>query len=166
MVRMAAGASLKQGLPDLIPKQRSDGVAIFKRGNFAASLLLPLLLLGCSAISSSAEDAPASGPDASYNTMVANLIKDSFKEYASYQDFEISAYRWVHSLRGWTWLTCVRYRDKDRQLTYAVYIKAQKITASRYAIQSDACEQQTYTPFTLLGGARSPASGSGLEPLH
>jgi len=149
----------------LTPKQRRGAFGFLQDANLAALPLL-LSLLGCSAISSSAEDAPAAGPNPSYNTLVADLIKSSFKEYASYGDFEISAYRWVHSLQGWAWLTCVRYVDKGRRRTYAVYIKERGIVRSRYAVESDACGVQTYTPFALLGGAKSVPSSSGLEPLY
>jgi hypothetical protein len=145
----------------LTQQRRHAALSFLQYANLA--LLLPLLL-GCTAVSSSAEDAPASGPDPSSNTMVANLIKESFKDYASYEDFEISAYRWVHSPHGWVWLTCVRYEDKGRRRTYAVFIKGHEIADNRYAVRSDACDGQTYTPFTLLSGAK-PAN-SVLEPLY
>jgi len=147
----------------LTPQQRRAGLPFLQYAKRAAFFLL-LFLLGCSALSSSAENAPASGPDPSYNTMVANLITGSFKDYASYEDFEISAYRWVHSVHGWVWLTCVRYQDKGRRRTYAVFIKEHDVVDNRYAVQSDACDAQTYTPFALLGGAK-PAN-SVLEPLY
>jgi hypothetical protein len=149
----------------LIPKQRH--VACRSSQNAAsAALLLPFLLLGCSALSSPKEDAPASGPDPTFNTLIADHIKGSFKDYVSYNAFEISEYRWVHSVKGWSWLACVRFQDKGRRLTYALFIKQKEIVENRYAVATDGCGAQTYSPFELMGGTRSPGSSELLEPLY
>lgn len=149
----------------MVPKQYQ--VARWSLQNAAYSvLLLPFFLLGCSALSLPREDAPASGPDPTLNTLVADHVKGSFKDHASYDTFEISEYRWVHSIKGWSWLTCVRFQDKGRRLTYAVFIKQKDIIADRYAVTADGCGAQTYSPFELMGGRKNLSNSGILEPLY
>ena len=100
---------------------------------------------------------PASGPDPGYNNLVANHLKAVFKDRAFYDAFEISAFRWVHSLKGWTWITCVRFQDHGHPRTYAVFIKDGKLVDSRYAVQTDACNTQTYVAFDAMGPTRAAA---------
>lgn len=149
----------------LVPKQRHVAYRSLQNATYAA-LLLPFFLLGCSALSLPAEDAPASGPDPTFNALVADHIKGSFKDYASYDAFEISEYRWVHSVKGWSWLTCVRFQDKGRQLTYALFIKQKEIVENRYAVATDGCGAQTYSQFDLMGGTKSPGNSGLLAPLY
>jgi hypothetical protein len=52
---------------------------------------------------------PMTGPDPSYQGEVATHLKQVLKNYSAYDSFEISDLRWVHSIKGWTWLTCVRF---------------------------------------------------------
>jgi len=130
-----------------------------------AALLLALAAAGCSSLTGSTADAPASGPDPGYNTLVANRLKSSFKDHASYDAFEISDYRWVHSIVGWSWLSCVRFQERGHRRTYAVFIRANDIIETRYAVQTDGCDTASYAPFDLMTGAR-PASAGVLDPLY
>jgi hypothetical protein len=67
-----------------------------------AALLLALLLLPrCSELALPSEEMPAAGADPSYVNIVAHHLKTLFKNQASYDAFEISPFRWVHSLKGW-----------------------------------------------------------------
>ena len=50
---------------------------------------------------------PVTGPDPSYQGVVATHLKQVLKNYSAYDSFEVSDPRWVHSIKGWTWLTCV-----------------------------------------------------------
>ena len=147
------------------------------RNGVCAALLLALAVAaGCSSLAISGEDAPASGPDPAYNVKVANRIKNWFKDHASYEAFEISDYRWVHSITGWNWLTCVRFQERGHRRTYAVFLKGNEIVDSRYAVQADGCDTAGYTPFDLATGAATarpnpgeparPASARELDPLH
>ena len=165
MFRTAADPNGRVRTTGLIPKQQQIASGSLRRTAHAA-LLLPFLLLGCSALSLPREDAPESGPDPTYNKLVAEHIKDTFKDYASYDAFEISQYRWVHSIKGWDWLTCVRFQDKGRRLAYALFIKQKEIIEYRYAVETDGCDAQTYSPFAELGGAKSVDADGLLEPLH
>lgn len=110
--------------------------------------------------------APAAAtPDPAYTDLIANHIKKTFKESSSYDRFEISGVRWVHSIKGWTWLSCVRFDDHGHQRAYALFIKDGAIVDSRYAVQTDGCDTETYSPFAAMGTAM-PASIGTQEPLY
>ena len=94
-----------------------------RRGARAALLLAAAALLGflagCSGIAATTEDIAAIGPD------------PAFKNYASYDSFEIADPRWVHSIKGWNWLTCVRFQDHGHMRIYALFLNANKIVDDR-----------------------------------
>jgi hypothetical protein len=60
--------------------------------------------------------------------------------------------RWVHALKGWSWLACVHFVDHGHLRTYALFIQNGAVADARYAVQSDACGAQTYTPFDIVSG--------------
>ena len=130
-----------------------------------AALLLPLVLPGCSSLAQPQDDAPAAGPDPTYGKLIAKHLQ-SFKDLNTYSSFEISEFRWVHSIKGWSWLTCVRFQDHDRKLTYAVFLKADKIVDSRFAVETDGCGTQAYSTFAQMPNTAKPADGNMLDPLH
>jgi hypothetical protein len=122
-----------------------------------AALLLALFLLpGCSDLAMPSEEMPAAGADPSYVGTVAQYLKNLFKNQASYDAFEISPFRWVHSLRGWAWLTCVRFQDQGHPRVYAVFLKDGRVVDGRYAVQTDECDAQTYALFDAMRGAARP----------
>lgn len=131
-----------------------------------AALLLPLVLLGCSSLVLPKEDAPALGPDPTYNRMIAERLQKSFKDIRTYDSFEISEFRWVHTVKGWTWLTCIRFEDHGHKRAYALFLTEKEIIDSRYAVETDGCDTQTYSPFDLIAGQTSPANAGGLAPLY
>jgi hypothetical protein len=71
-----------------------------------AALLLTVVLLPLSDVAMP-QDMPASGVDPGFNKIVANHLNSIFKNRATYDAFATSAFRWVHSLKGWAWMTCV-----------------------------------------------------------
>lgn len=131
------------------------------------ALLLTLALLpGCSELAAQKDAAPAAGvPDPAYTDLIADHIKKTFKDRSSYDRFEISGVRWVHSIKGWAWLSCVRFNDHGHQRAYALFIKDGAIVDSRYAVQTDACDTETYSPFAAMGAAM-PASIGVQDPLY
>jgi hypothetical protein len=129
-----------------------------------AALLPASVLAGCSGIAVPDASAPAASPGASYNELIVGRLQ-SFNDYASYDAFEISDFRWVHSLKGWSWLTCVRFQDHGQQRTYALYIKEKNIILGRYAVETDGCDARAYSPFAPTNRPARPPS-SGLEPLY
>jgi hypothetical protein len=124
-----------------------------------ALLLGFALMSGCSNTASAGEEMPASEPDPAYNDVVARYIKETFKDHATYQAYEISTFRWVHSLKGWAWITCVRFQDQGHPRTYAVFVQESKVVDSRYAVQTDACNAQAYGPFSTMGAMRPGVLG-------
>jgi hypothetical protein len=105
------------------------------------------------------EGIPELAPDPSYRDVIANRLKTTFKDYSSYEAFEISSPRWVHSFQGWAWLVCVRFRAQGRNRTYALFVNGSNIIDARYAVKTDECGTQAYALFERMGG-------SGLDPLH
>jgi hypothetical protein len=93
---------------------------------------------------------PVTGPDPSYQGVVATHLRQVLKNYSAYDSFEISDPRWVHSIKGWTWLTCVRFRDQGRVRSYALFLDGNKIVDDRFAVQTDSCDLQTYYPFERM----------------
>ena len=65
----------------------------------------------------------------------------------------------VHSLKGWAWMTCVRFEDNGHPRTYAVFIQDGKVIDSRYAVQIDACNTETYAAFDAMGPSRAGVLG-------
>ncbi|MFY9895416.1 MAG: hypothetical protein WAK63_14935 [Xanthobacteraceae bacterium] len=147
--------------------RKQQGASTYLQTAACAALLLALAAAtGCSSLTVSTADVPPSGPDPAYDGMVANHVKSSFKDHASYDAFEISDYRWVHSITGWSWLACVRFQDKGHRRTYAVFLRAKDIIETRYAVQTDGCDTASYVPFDLMTGAARPANAGALEPVY
>jgi hypothetical protein len=107
-------------------------------------------LSGCAGLAAGNAEMPATGPDKSYQGVVAAHLKQVLKNYSAYDSFEISDPRWVHSIKGWTWITCVRFRDQDRVRSYALFLDGNKIVDDRFAVQTDSCDLQTYYPFERM----------------
>jgi hypothetical protein len=128
------------------------------RGAVVAAFLLIAVLLPLSD-AAVPQEMPTSEPDAGYYDLVAKYLKDTFKNLASYDAFAISAFRWVSSLKGWSWVTCVRFEENGHPRTYAVFIKDGKVIDGRYAVQIDACNTQTYAAFGAMGSTRAGVLG-------
>jgi hypothetical protein len=105
------------------------------------------------------EGVPEFAPDPSYRDVIAKHLKTTFKNYSSYEAFEISNPRWVHSFQGWTCLVCVRFQAQGHKRTYALFVTGSNIVDARYAVNTDECGTQAYALFEQMGG-------SGLNPLH
>ncbi len=133
-------------------------------------VVLTLVLTGCSELAGSTEAAPAGGVSGSVdpgaNALVANRMKAVFKDGASYQAFELAGLRWVHTLKGWSWLACVRFQDRGHQRFYAVFVKDGAVTDDRYAVETDACQAQSYVPFDLGLGTMRPAAFGIQQPIY
>ncbi len=142
---------------DLSPNEDLGSLMSLRHAAWAA-LLVSVALAGCSELASTTGE-PESGPEPSYREVIANYLKKTFKDYPSYEAFEISDPRWVHSFHGWNWLTCVRFQDRGRRRTYALFLDRSEIFDARYAVQTDQCGMQAYTAFEQMGG-------DGLAPLH
>ena len=141
----------------ILRKQRDAGSSAW-RAAVAALFVFAAGVAACSGLAATDETAPAP-PDQSYLRDVADYFRAQFKDYLSYSSYEISEPRRVHSIHGWSWLTCVRFQDHGRRRSYALFLQSGKVVDARYAVETDACDMQTYAPFALM-------TGGGLQPLH
>ncbi len=123
-----------------------------------AALGLSVALIGCAGIGTRNTEMPLTGLDPAYREVVAARLRSVLKKYDSYDSFEMSDPRWVHSIKGPAWLTCVRFRDQGRVRTFALFLDGKSVVDDRFAVQTDDCDLQTYYPFD-----RMP---TGLNPLH
>jgi len=147
-------------------RQLRNSSALVRRVAQAALLLALTLLPACSEIALPPEEAPATGVNPAHTKLVADHIRATFKDYASYEAYEISGPRWVHGLRGWSWLTCVRFQDRGRYRTYTVFSKDGAVVDSRYSVRTDECEIQAYAPFDALSGGVRSTSFGGSGPIY
>ena len=129
--------------------------SLWSSARHAALLLALVCASGCTNMALPAEDVPAAGPAAGFGKLVADRIKSTFKKLTPNDAVEISQPRWVHTVIGWNWLTCVRFQYEGHRRTFALFIKNGAVVDQRFAIESDACAAQTYSPFDLASGGTS-----------
>jgi hypothetical protein len=84
--------------------------------------------------------------------LAAKYLSSAMRDRPSFEGFEISGLRWVHSLKGWSWLACLHFLDRGHLRTYALFIQNDTVVDGRYAVQSDSCGSQSYTPFDVVNG--------------
>jgi hypothetical protein len=131
-------------------------VNCFAPGNAARRTIVALILLTASACtqiaqpSEAAATPPAEQPP--YAALAAKYIASTMGDRDSFESFEISGLRWVHGLKGWSWLACVHFVDRGHLRTYALFIENDAVIDGRYAVQSDSCAGQFYTPFDVVTG--------------
>jgi hypothetical protein len=132
----------------------------------AAAFFALLLVSGCTELAMETEFRPVEGPDPSYHQLVADQMKKAFKDYPSYTAFEVSEARWVHTTKGWGWLSCVRFQDQGHQRSYAIMIKDKAVIDSHFAVVTDSCDAVAYAPLEIPTGS-VPLAGIGrLSPLY
>jgi hypothetical protein len=114
-----------------------------------------LLLLASSACTQIAQPSDAATPPAeqpAYAALAAKYFSSTMADRVSFENFEISGLRWVHALKGWSWLACVHFVDHGHLRTYALFMQNDAVIEGRYAVQSDSCGAQSYTPFDVVTG--------------
>ncbi|MFZ1922533.1 MAG: hypothetical protein WAU57_12960 [Xanthobacteraceae bacterium] len=130
---------------------------------------LALLILGAAACSELAQSSQAASPPASqppYVALTAKYLLAALKDRSAYSGFAISGLRWVDSMKGWAWLACVNFQDRGQLRTYAIFIQDNAVVDGRYAVETDACASQTYTPFDLLTGQFGQPTPPVQSPLY
>src|SRR5215472_17358011 len=85
--------------------------------------------------------------------VAAKYFSESMPDRLSFENFEISELRWVHGLKGWSWLACVHFMDHGHLRTYALFIQNNAVIDARYAVQIDSCGSPSYTPFDVVTGS-------------
>ncbi len=134
-----------------------------------AALWLLALLPGCSELAQPSEAAaqavaqPAPPP---YVALAAAHLLAAFKDRSPDDGFEISNVRWVLANKGWSWLSCVHFRDRGHPRSYAIFIQNNAVVDARYAVETDGCEKQAYTPFDLVTGELGRPTMPVQAPLY
>jgi hypothetical protein len=150
------------GLWCLIPNIRPILQNAMRR---AALLAMLAALPGCSEIALSNSAAPP-GAQPPYVALAAKYLQAALKDVRSYDGFEISGLRWVNTIKGWNWLACVRFHDHGHLRIYAIFIQDDVVSDARYAVETDACEAQTYTQFDLISGELGRPTAPVQPPLY
>ena len=125
----------------------------------ALSILL-ILPLGACSISGLLPDwssTDVAGPEPAYRFVIANNLASVIGDPAKAGTFEISAPRRVNSLKGASWVTCVKTQNFPLlPRYYAVFLQRDRIVDSRLSVLIDQCELQSYSPFDWLADANAP----------
>jgi hypothetical protein len=124
-----------------------------------------IALPGCSEIALSNNAMPP-GAEPAYVSLAAKYLQSVLSDVRSYDGFEISGLRWVNTVKGWNWLACVRFHDHGHLRIYAIFIQNDAVNDARYAVETDACEVQTYTQFDLISGELGRPTAPVQPPLY
>jgi hypothetical protein len=122
-------------------------------------------LAGCSQIALPDSTQPI-GPQPPYVSLAAKYLQSNLKDIRAYDGFEISPLRWVSTLKGWSWLACVRFHDRGHTRIYAIFLQDDAISDARYAVETDTCEAQTYTQFDLISGVLGQPTAPMQQPIY
>jgi hypothetical protein len=128
-----------------------------------------LVLLGataCSELAQSSQAASAPPTQPPYVSLTAQYLLSTLKDRFAYDGFAISGLRWVPSLKGWAWLACVHFQDHGHLRSYAIFIQGNAVVDGRYAVETDACATQAYTPFDMMTGQLGQPTPSAQPPLY
>jgi hypothetical protein len=131
----------------------------------AAGAAALIALSACSEMAMSNGAMPPGGEPA-YVSLAAKYLQSALKDSQSYDGFEISGLRWVATIKGWSWLACVRFHDHGHTRIYAIFIQDDAVSDARYAVETDACEAQTYTQFDLISGELGRPTAPAQPPLY
>jgi hypothetical protein len=132
-----------------------------------AALVVSLVVLsGCSELAQPSEAAAPPAQPPPYVSLTAKYLSSALKDHAAYSGFEISGLRWTDSIKGWTWLACVHFQDRGYLRSYAIFIQDNTVVDARYAVETDACETQTYTQFDLVTGELGRPTAPVQPPLY
>ena len=99
-------------------------------------------------------------------SLSAKYLQSVLKDVRAYDGFEISGLRWVTTIKGWSWLACVRFHDHGHTRIYAIFIQDGAVSDARYAVETDSCEAQTYTQFDLVSGELGRPTAPMQPPLY
>lgn len=128
-----------------------------------------LCLLAAPACSELAQSSQAGAPPPTqppYVSLTAQYLLSTLKDRFAYDGFTISGLRWIVSLKGPAWLACVHFQDHGHLRTYAIFIQDNTVVDGRYAVETDACDSQAYTPFDLMTGQLGQPTAPVQPPLY
>jgi len=122
--------------------------------------MLGVLTLGACSISGLLPDwtSPGvAGPEPAYRFIIANNRVVIVGTPSGAGTFEISGLRRVDSLKGASWLACIKVQNFP-QLPhyYSVFLQKDRLVDSRLSVLIDQCELQTYSSFDWVADAKAP----------
>jgi hypothetical protein len=130
--------ALKHRLFSLEPAEPVSRWRAFVAGLWSVALVLALLLApGCAQLAQQSASPPPTEP--AYALLASKYLASVMKDRSAFEEFEISGLRWVHSLKGWSWLACVHFTDHGHVRSYALFIQDDTVVDGRYAVETDAC---------------------------
>jgi hypothetical protein len=124
-----------------------------------------IAMVGCSQSALPDGAAPAA-PQPPYVALTAKFLQSALKDIRAYDGFEISPLRWVNTMKGWSWLACVRFHDHGHTRIYAVFFQDDVVSDARYAVETDTCEAQSYTQFDLISGVLGRPTAPMQQPIY
>jgi hypothetical protein len=130
----------------------STEISVWNAVRRALLTLMIFAVSGCTDLARPSEASTPPGQQPAFAALAAKYLTSTMRDRAAFEGFEISGVRWVHSLKGWSWLACVHFSDHGHQRTYALFIQDDAVTDGRYAVQEDSCGSQSYTPFDVVTG--------------
>jgi hypothetical protein len=123
----------------------------------AIALLLTLTACSISGLLPDWTSPEAAGPEPAYRFIIANGLGGILGAPAGAGPLEISELRRVDSLKGTSWLVCLRtpgFPQLPRH--YAVFLQKGRIVDSRLSVLIDQCELQSYSSFDWAADANAP----------
>lgn len=145
--------------------RRRGRQTLWQAGRRAAVLLVLFGAPACSELAQSSQTA-SPPPQPPYVSLTAQYLMSTLKDRFAYDGFAISGPRWVASLKGWAWLVCVHFQDHGHLRSYAIFIQDNAVVDGRYAVETDACDTQAYTPFDLVTGQLGQPTPAVQPPLY
>jgi hypothetical protein len=99
----------------------------------------------------------AAGPEPAYRFIIANGLGGIVGNPSGAGTIEISGARRVDSLKGASWLVCLRIQGFPQlPRHYAVFLQKERVVDSRLSVLIDQCELQSYTSFDWAADANAP----------
>jgi len=97
------------------------------------------------------------GPLPAHRFIIANRLKSIIGDPDRAGTLEISTPRRVTSLKGASWLVCIKIRKFPLlPRYYAAFIQRDQIVDSRLSVLIDQCELQSFVPFDWAADANNP----------
>jgi hypothetical protein len=125
-----------------------------------ASAMLLALTLGACSVSGLLPDwtsVDVAGPEPAYRFVIANDLAAIVGDPAKAGTFEISGSRRTNSLKGASWLVCLKIQNFPLlPRYYAVFIQSERVVDSRLSVLIDQCEIQSFKPFDWIVEANAP----------
>jgi hypothetical protein len=125
----------------------------------ALTIILALTLGGCtvSGLLPDWTSTDVAGPEPAYRFVIANGLAAIVGDPAKAGTFQISGARRVDSLKGASWVVCIKTQNFPLlPRYYAVFLQREHVVDSRLSVLIDRCELQSYSPFDWIADANAP----------